>query len=929
LTNKSKRTFEYKNDKSSKFWEVKQTGSTVTVRYGKTGANGQCQEKVFGDTAVASKYVVKLISEKTSKGYVEAGAVLSVSDTVALSSEASTRRTDQSVAKIKAQKKNAARIIKPKSPASDQGATSESLSALLGKDDVTNRLLAKHPRASAELLEKLSHSSDKATRESVAGNPNTPPEAIVRLGQQFPKEFLANPALDLLLMVNPALMEQVPEVLLVRLLKQADCPASLLIWAAGHQKAKVQLAVAMNASAPEQALEKLRASPHTSVQDAVMTSIGNVEHILDPETAFEQAVLDRLASTKSPELFEAWSEGDIGLAQWINLPLIFRLDKATALRFGPEHITRILRDTTWTLDMLKDILPNYLYWDQVASDRATPSHVLEHLAKEPDSSVRRSVAGNPSTPVQVLAEVARDSDAEIRAIIAANPSTLAPVLVALSQDLDTQVRSNIARNSSTPVSVLDVLAHDLDAGVRLSVVRNPSIPLTLLRMFALDSDDWIRSQVALNPAMPIAELELLAEDLDDDVRLSVAGNISSPVALREALMEPVVKKSDKFFRIQSARNPSTVVAILKALSKDPENEVRWKVAENKSTPVDVLEALAGDSDISVRQSVAFNPSTPAAVLEALAKELDSGLRWVRRTVAENSATPTSVLAELAQDWDTSVRKLVAKNLSTPISWLVELAEDEESTVRAAVASRLTTPPELLAEMTLDRSVEVLIAVAQNPNTPESALLLLVKSKSVNIRRAVASQAHRNEEICSTLSNDSNADVRRALLNNFELDAQTIDEFALYVETEADWVNLLSHPNLSKQGVQFIADQLLNTPAADSPWFRNEVSVVPLVLEEAALSSSVLSYFGRNPNKAMLAKRPLAAVMALCAGPMVEPSRIVKVVGSTDWLVRAAVARNLATPPNLLKKLCSDAHSLVAGLAMSSIRRLGTSQQVRG
>lgn len=65
------RFFDYKDDKSSKFWEITQAGSTVTVRYGKTGTNGQTQEKVFSDTAAATKHAEKLVSEKACKGYVE------------------------------------------------------------------------------------------------------------------------------------------------------------------------------------------------------------------------------------------------------------------------------------------------------------------------------------------------------------------------------------------------------------------------------------------------------------------------------------------------------------------------------------------------------------------------------------------------------------------------------------------------------------------------------------------------------------------------------------------------------------------------------------------------------------------------------------------------------------------------------------------
>jgi hypothetical protein len=57
-------------------------------------------------------------------------------------------------------------------------ASPEMLTAMFDKDDTTNRLLAKHPNASSDLLEKLSHSSDKATRQAVASNPNTPPTGL-------------------------------------------------------------------------------------------------------------------------------------------------------------------------------------------------------------------------------------------------------------------------------------------------------------------------------------------------------------------------------------------------------------------------------------------------------------------------------------------------------------------------------------------------------------------------------------------------------------------------------------------------------------------------------------------------------------------------------------------------------------------------------
>lgn len=68
------RRFEYKDDKSWKFWEISVSGSGLTVCYGKIGTDGQTQSKKFADAAMAEKQAKKLIAEKVSKGYQELGA---------------------------------------------------------------------------------------------------------------------------------------------------------------------------------------------------------------------------------------------------------------------------------------------------------------------------------------------------------------------------------------------------------------------------------------------------------------------------------------------------------------------------------------------------------------------------------------------------------------------------------------------------------------------------------------------------------------------------------------------------------------------------------------------------------------------------------------------------------------------------------------
>jgi predicted DNA-binding WGR domain protein len=60
-----------KTERAEKYWEVTQVGKTVTVRFGKIGADGQLKVKEFESKEDAEAEVAKLIKEKTKKGYIE------------------------------------------------------------------------------------------------------------------------------------------------------------------------------------------------------------------------------------------------------------------------------------------------------------------------------------------------------------------------------------------------------------------------------------------------------------------------------------------------------------------------------------------------------------------------------------------------------------------------------------------------------------------------------------------------------------------------------------------------------------------------------------------------------------------------------------------------------------------------------------------
>ena len=65
------KSYIYQDEKSHKFWAVEQQGNELHINWGKVGTNGQSQIKSFADAAAAAKAELKLIAEKTKKGYVE------------------------------------------------------------------------------------------------------------------------------------------------------------------------------------------------------------------------------------------------------------------------------------------------------------------------------------------------------------------------------------------------------------------------------------------------------------------------------------------------------------------------------------------------------------------------------------------------------------------------------------------------------------------------------------------------------------------------------------------------------------------------------------------------------------------------------------------------------------------------------------------
>lgn len=62
---------EYNDDKTSKFWVGTVSGCSYTVKYGRTGTNGQEATTQFDTDEEALKKFEKVVKEKLKKGYFE------------------------------------------------------------------------------------------------------------------------------------------------------------------------------------------------------------------------------------------------------------------------------------------------------------------------------------------------------------------------------------------------------------------------------------------------------------------------------------------------------------------------------------------------------------------------------------------------------------------------------------------------------------------------------------------------------------------------------------------------------------------------------------------------------------------------------------------------------------------------------------------
>lgn len=296
------------------------------------------------------------------------------------------------------------------------------------------------------------------------------------------------------------------------------------------------------------------------------------------------------------------------LAHRFNLP-----PELLHIPINPKEVIRILELK------IREYNENYFHRYFLAQYPYTPPEILDILAQDKDSSIRRNVAKNPNTSIKTLTYYSNDEDWTVMSDLAKNSNIPVRILITLSKDKNKYVRSSVAENPNTPIEILSTLAIDKDDYIRTSAARNLNLSDRLLSIFAKDKNYNVRAAVAKHHNIPTKLLYKLAKDKNYSVREAVAENPNAPIQLLEYLLP----MKSMYIIAKYPRIPiSMLTKWANTKSECSPSVIEWNVAENPNTPVEILRYFTEHSIISMDIHLAKNPNTPIEILHKLSKQIE-------------------------------------------------------------------------------------------------------------------------------------------------------------------------------------------------------------------------------------------------------------------------------------------------------------------
>lgn len=608
--------------------------------------------------------------------------------------------------------------------------------------DSEHRQLAQDENTPLEKLRELANSSDPITRQYVVANPNVPPDVLIKLAEQFPRQVFNNPAIDLLLLETPDLFSGTSADALCSLLKR-EVPERAIEYALNSTDERFKLAILMNPQTSLEILKHLAKSNNYQIAEFAALHINFTNNnSADNYREFVRSKIQQAVVNSDKAFSEVLGDVDRVIKLYEHLPRSISFYQKSKIRQKKNYHKVTLSEVERLMEQNKSVL-------DIASNPNTSIEIIKKLLEHHDTyQIGWRLALNPSTPIAVLEKLARSNYHNgVHEAIALNKNTPVHILEIIlnhSMTMSDYVYEALGRNKKISQYHLLQLANKSWAA-RIPVFNNPKTSKYLKNKLI---DTFKKGRYSYKHKQFINGTFIIP--ISKEYPQEFISNLYVPDDFLELCIDKALIGYKCYYNKKNTRPLSTlqILAVhpninlnsLKKLLEHKDEAVRRSVLFNYKIPQhitkvwgmsflntlnqndlkilassfyateELLKELVNHKDIVVSRTAASNPCASDEVLEEwetspyykegvleqiMAEEQRLLDRWKsstssanRLTVLLNPEAPIEVLAKISRSTFWLERYAITQNYRTPYPIVKRLAEDSNLIVRAAAKASL-------------------------------------------------------------------------------------------------------------------------------------------------------------------------------------------------------------------------------------------------